>query len=114
MLHIIKINPGSNNRYFYGFHLIYIKKIYEVIFLRSDLFFRILKLKSPLMKGEDVIAVQRYLLSCGYSLGRFGVDGVYGRSTKEAIKAFQEANGLTIDGITGRDTFRAMGMRWIG
>ena len=82
--------------------------------MRSNLFFRILKLQSPLMKGEDVAVLQRYLTSNGYDIGRFGIDGVYGRSTKEAVKEFQRASGITIDGIAGKDTFYHMGMKWIG
>ena len=33
------------------------------------------------------------------------VDGVYGSGTTAAVKAFQRKYGLTVDGITGRDTW---------
>lgn len=34
-----------------------------------------------------------------------GVDGIFRAGTEKAVKAFQEANHLTDDGIAGRDTF---------
>ena len=42
------------------------------------------------MKGEDVAVLKRYLTTNGYDIGRFGIDGVYGRSTKEAVKELLE------------------------
>ena len=38
------------------------------------------------------------------------VDGVYGSKTEEAVRKFQRANGLTVDGIAGRKTLNAMGI----
>ncbi len=43
---------------------------------------------------------------------RLGVtaDGDFGPGTERALRAFQGANGLAVDGIAGPDTFSAMGL----
>jgi len=47
----------------------------------------------------NVRDIQQALADAGYDPGP--IDGIRGRKTIEAIKAFQEANGLTPDGIVG-------------
>ena len=37
-------------------------------------------------------------------------DGIFGGGTEKAVREFQEANGLAVDGIAGPDTFTAMGL----
>lgn len=37
-------------------------------------------------------------------------DGIFGRLTEEAVKEFQKSNGLTVDGIVGNNTWRALGV----
>ena len=58
--------------------------------------------------GGEVKELQRRLKNWGYYNG--AVDGIYGRGTVEAVKRFQQKNGLTADGIAGIDTFKALGM----
>lgn len=53
-------------------------------------------------------AVQQKLKELGYYSG--SVDGVYGQGTRNAVIAFQKANGLTADGIVGQNTARALGI----
>lgn len=53
--------------------------------------------------GADVRLLQSKLTGLGYSPGP--VDGIYGPYTVSAVKAFQAANGLTVDGITGPETW---------
>ena len=54
-------------------------------------------------KGEDVRRLQSALLSAGYTQVR-KADGIYGQWTYDAVCAFQKANGLTVDGVAGKNT----------
>jgi peptidoglycan hydrolase-like protein with peptidoglycan-binding domain len=38
------------------------------------------------------------------------VDGDFGRGTEKAVKEFQHRNGLTLDGIVGKDTRQKLGL----
>ena len=49
--------------------------------------------------GEDVKKLQTALKELGYDIGETEIDGIIGPETEKAIKAFQEANGLTDNGI---------------
>lgn len=49
---------------------------------------------------------QQMLTDLGYDTG--GVDGIFGRKTGEAVKAFQRASGLKADGILGKNTIAAL------
>lgn len=40
-----------------------------------------------------------------------GADGIFGGGTKKAVMEYQKANGLSVDGIAGPDTFTAMGLQ---
>lgn len=64
---------------------------------------RILKLKSPNMRGEDVRWAQARLNALGYNSGT--PDGIFGPNTDKAVKAFQGANGLSKDGDIGPKTW---------
>ena len=58
--------------------------------------------------GDYVLECQKDLLKLGYSVGDKGADGIYGRSTEAAVKAFQNNNRLTADGICGAKTWAAL------
>lgn len=68
-------------------------------------FHRSIRLKSPLMQGEDVRWVQERLIAHGITVG---VDGKYGEQTEKAVKAFQLAKRLTVDGVVGPVTWAAL------
>ena len=68
---------------------------------------RLLYLRTPYQRGEDVADLQRRLGALGFSAGR--VDGILGPETADAISAFQENVGLTADGICGPDTVAVLG-----
>lgn len=53
--------------------------------------------------GEDVAYMQRRLIELGYLAGE--ADGQFGSATLAAVKAFQKANSLTVDGVAGTKTF---------
>ena len=52
--------------------------------------------------GDSVAQLQEALIGLGYMSGK--VDGTYGDKTVSAVKAFQKANGLTVDGTAGEET----------
>jgi peptidoglycan hydrolase-like protein with peptidoglycan-binding domain len=56
-------------------------------------------------RGADVLAIQHLLGHHGHTAP---VDGVFGASTKAAVTAFQDANGLAADGIAGLRTWGAL------
>ena len=60
-------------------------------------------------RGEEVALVQGALKNLGYYPG--GIDGVFGVKTQEALMRFQEARGLTADGIAGTQTLKALGLQ---
>lgn len=51
--------------------------------------------------GEEVEKIQTRLTELGYYTG--AIDGSFGDATEQAYRAFQEAAGLTVDGIAGSD-----------
>lgn len=58
--------------------------------------------------GDWVQALQTALINRGYSVGSMGADGDFGSRTEAAVRAFQKANGLTVDGIVGPRTYAAL------
>lgn len=73
---------------------------------------RVLKLTSPIQTGDDVRALQTALTAAGCPCGV--CDGGLGPKTDAAIRAFQAAHGLTVDGKAGRQTITALGGSWTG
>lgn len=53
-----------------------------------------------------IATTQLKLKELGYEVGK--VDGIYGKNTAAATKAFQKNNGLTEDGYAGKDTINKM------
>ena len=54
-------------------------------------------------KGKEVRTLQERLIELGY-LPAGSADGAYGRQTYNAVKRFQQYNGLKQDGVAGRAT----------
>lgn len=61
-------------------------------------------------KGAEVKKMQNALISRGYNVGRFQADGIFGKSTRDAVIKFQRDNRLQPDGIVGPATKRALGL----
>ena len=59
-------------------------------------------------RGQEVRTIQDKLKRWGYYYGN--VDGIYGSQTVAAVKRFQQKNGLQVDGISGPQTLKAMGI----
>ncbi len=59
-------------------------------------------------RGSEVTQIQTKLKRWGYYSG--SIDGIYGMQTVNAVKYFQRKNGLTVDGIAGLATLKAMGI----
>lgn len=57
-------------------------------------------------RGQDVATAQTALNSLGYNAGR--VDGVFGAGTEGAVKQFQAAHRLLVDGIVGPQSWAAL------
>ena len=53
-------------------------------------------------KGDNVVALQTALTAEGYYTGK--IDGKFGTGTLKAVKAFQKAEKLTVDGLAGKAT----------
>lgn len=60
-------------------------------------------------QGSAVSALQTMLNRLGFDSGK--VDGIYGTKTMAAVRSFQEANGLTVDGIAGEQTLTTLAIR---
>ncbi|PSR24560.1 MAG: hypothetical protein C7B47_14430 [Sulfobacillus thermosulfidooxidans] len=59
------------------------------------------------INGFDTAGLQVILQNLGFYSGR--IDGYFGSVTRHAVKHFQEAFGITADGICGPQTFYALG-----
>ncbi|MGE5865435.1 MAG: peptidoglycan-binding protein [Rhizobacter sp.] len=57
-------------------------------------------------RGTDVSDLQRRLNAAGFDSG--AVDGVFGTRTDRAVRAFQAARRLSVDGIVGSQTWAAL------
>ena len=57
-------------------------------------------------KGDAVTALQQRLKDLGYYSGT--VDGDFGGGTQEAVRFFQQQNGLDVDGVCGPGTMAAV------
>ena len=56
-------------------------------------------------RGSFVTLMQTELIAKGYSCGAKSADGIFGKDTEAAVKAFQRDNGLNPDGICGQKTW---------
>lgn len=77
---------------------------------------RLLKLTSPMQKGDDVKELQNRLSDEGFKkvlvngkLKALKADGVFGEITEAAVMAFQKSAKLVVDGKAGRNTITALG-----
>lgn len=67
---------------------------------------RILYIKAPPMRGDDVAELQRKLNALGFDAGR--EDGTFGVNADSAVRAFQKEYGVAEDGIFGPASHAAL------
>ena len=56
-------------------------------------------------RGDAVRDLQKLLAKAGHAVT---IDGIFGRDTRSAVRAFQRAVGVAVDGIVGKDTASGM------
>lgn len=83
----------------------YAEKLAEAYAANSS---NILRLGS---EGPRVVSLQRLLVKHNLPVS---VDGAFGRETEEAVRIYQEAQGLTVDGVVGPQTFQMLAESRIG
>jgi peptidoglycan hydrolase-like protein with peptidoglycan-binding domain len=62
---------------------------------------------APGDQGVEVLELQQALSSAGYPVV---VDGEFGPQTAAALRAFQAASGLTVNGVVDEPTAEALGI----
>ena len=67
---------------------------------------RLLYLRTPMLRGDDVAEIQQRLGALGFDTGR--VDGIFGALTSAAVADFQRNSGQPVDGIVGLATLREL------
>jgi N-acetylmuramoyl-L-alanine amidase len=67
---------------------------------------RLLYLRVPYIRGDDVLSVQRRLDELGFDCGP--VDGIFSPSLEVAVTEFQRNAGLNVDGIVGDTTWERL------
>lgn len=67
---------------------------------------RVLYLRRPYFRGEDVAWLQAQLGDLGFDPGR--VDGIFGERTDQALREFQANLSLPADGIVGSSTIEEL------
>lgn len=72
------------------------RSLYEAGYRLGD---RILFLRRPMMRGEDIAELQSRLNSLGFDPGK--VDGIFGPETESAVIDFQQNRHLAEDGKVG-------------
>ena len=53
---------------------------------------------------QGVIELQKDLVKLGFPVGSYGANGIFGNDTENAVRNFQKANSLTVDGSAGPST----------
>ena len=79
--------------------------------------YNLTRLLKPGCRGNDVKDLQAELQRRGYNIGKYGVDGIFGKNnscTSKAVKKFQKDNRLFADGKVGKNTAHKLGWLYKG
>lgn len=68
----------------------------------------VLRLTDPMIRGDAVATLQRFLNDHFPSYSQLTVDGIYGPATVAVIKELQRRVGIGVDGIVGPTTWSAL------
>jgi len=84
---------------------------YNVLYDNGEFYQKLLTLKRG-MRGEQVKLLQEALNETPAGAGNdLKIDGVFGAETEKAVRQFQADHGLTVDGVVGRKTWAALGVK---
>lgn len=72
------------------------RALYEAGYRLGD---RLLFLRRPMLRGDDVAELQSRLDALGFDTGK--PDGIFGPQTEQGLRDFQLNRGLAIDGVSG-------------
>ena len=68
--------------------------------------------------GEAVRLLQQALVDNNFypdiNAANYGIDGIFGSNTEDAVRRYQTMHGLTVDGIAGTATFNSLGISGAG
>lgn len=99
----------KKNNYMYGKLYKFLGFIYSPIEFEEQ--FDLLRKLKKGCKGSDVKELQKTLKNKGYDIGKYGVDGVFGKDTEKAVKYYQKDYKLKVDGVVGKET--AHSLEWL-
>ena len=58
--------------------------------------------------GSAVMKIQEALIILGFPVPQVGANGIFGNETDLAVRSYQEARGLSVDGIVGPETIGSL------
>ena len=102
----VSLNGGGANKSGYDRYSYALSKGYEITYMPCAK-----NTSGYIKKGANVAEIQKKLNSLGYtddSGKKLTVDGIFGDRMEQAVKKFQKANGLTVDGICGANTLNKL------
>ncbi|MDQ3574008.1 MAG: peptidoglycan-binding protein [Actinomycetota bacterium] len=67
---------------------------------------RLIYLRQPMLRGDDIASLQGRLGALGFDAGR--MDGIFGPRTQSALREFQRNTGLIVDGVCGPTTVKGL------
>lgn len=59
-------------------------------------------------RGSAVEKIQDALIFLGFPVPRVGTSGIFGDETELAVRSYQEARGLKVDGVIGSETIESL------
>jgi peptidoglycan hydrolase-like protein with peptidoglycan-binding domain len=65
------------------------------------------------LSGEPPVERLQFMLNFVSGVDDLDVDGIFGPKTEAAVRAFQQNENLSVDGIVGQQTWTALLRRWL-